>query len=207
MDLWIVKETCLDKNYEQYCTQIHDGWNVIDVGAGIGDFTVVAAKATPHGHVYAYEPFLESFELLRHNLELNDVFNVRAFRKAVGSSSRKMRLSIAGYEVQYSTNNVSSVFEEVDGISLSDILNENQLEHCDFLKMDCEGCEFDVLLNTPAAVLEKIERICLEYHDGVTNFSHKDLVEYLSKLEFGVETHPNPAHSYLGFLYAFRPRR
>jgi hypothetical protein len=65
MDVWIIKETCLDRDYERVGTDLQDGWNVVDIGAGLGDFTVYAARRCPHGTVYAYEPFPESFALLQ----------------------------------------------------------------------------------------------------------------------------------------------
>src|SRR5512138_2123518 len=68
MGAWIVKETNLDRDYERYGTPIVDGWNVVDIGAGLGDFTIFAARRTPHGRVYAYEPAPDSIELLRQNL-------------------------------------------------------------------------------------------------------------------------------------------
>ncbi|RQW02921.1 FkbM family methyltransferase, partial [candidate division KSB1 bacterium] len=43
MDVWIVKETCLDRDYESNATPIQDGWTIIDIGAGLGDFAISVA--------------------------------------------------------------------------------------------------------------------------------------------------------------------
>ena len=64
MDAWIVKETNLDRDYEVHGATIQDGWIVVDIGAGLGDFTVFAARRTPHGRVFAYEPAPDSVALL-----------------------------------------------------------------------------------------------------------------------------------------------
>ena len=52
--------------------RLQDGWTIIDIGAGLGDFTAYAAQRSPRGRVLAYEPFPESFALLQQNLKLND---------------------------------------------------------------------------------------------------------------------------------------
>jgi FkbM family methyltransferase len=184
MDVWIVKETCLDRDYESNSVQIKDGWTVVDIGAGIGEFAILVAKEHPSSQVYAYEPFPESFDLLEENLKLNVTRNVRAFQMAIGSRSGKMRLATTGEAVQHTTTHstvsgsASSVIE-VRGLSLDDLFRINGLAHCDFLKIDCEGCEFEILFNANPMTLKKISRICLEYHDGFTEFSHVDLVSYL----------------------------
>ncbi|RLC75666.1 MAG: FkbM family methyltransferase [Chloroflexi bacterium] len=209
MDVWIVKETCLDRDYESNSVQIKDGWTVIDIGAGIGEFATLVAKEHPSSQVYAYEPFPESFVMLEENLKLNATRNVRAFQIAIGLKSGKMTLATTGEAVQHTTThstvsgNASSMIE-VQGLSLDDLFRVNSLAHCDFLKIDCEGCEFEILFNASPMTLKKINHICLEYHDGFTEFSHVDLVNYLQQNEFRVKIVPNPVHSYLGFLYAHR---
>jgi hypothetical protein len=60
MDVWIIKESCLDRNYEAASVPVRDGWTIVDIGAGLGDFSVHAARLNPSGAVYAFEPFPES---------------------------------------------------------------------------------------------------------------------------------------------------
>ncbi|NJN44129.1 MAG: FkbM family methyltransferase, partial [Anaerolineae bacterium] len=47
MDVWIIKETCLDQDYEKHGTAIDEGWTVIDVGAAAGDFAILTAHEHP----------------------------------------------------------------------------------------------------------------------------------------------------------------
>src|SRR5512140_603728 len=51
MDVWIVKETCLDRQYERFAVPIQDGWSVLDIGAGLGDFAISVGRAHPHCRV------------------------------------------------------------------------------------------------------------------------------------------------------------
>lgn len=204
MDVWIIKETCIDRDYESVATAIQDNWTVIDIGAGLGDFAVSVAYEHPNCRVYAYEPFPESYRLLEENIKLNSISNVIAAPMAVGARSGEMTLFTTGAAVQHTTTNISGLAEAVtvQGLCLDDVFKVNDLLLCNFLKIDCEGGEFDILFNASEATLKKIENISIEYHDGVTGFSHKDLVTYLQQRGFEVKTVPNPVHKHLGFLYA-----
>jgi len=207
MDVWVVKETCLDRDYEVNATAIQDHWTIIDIGAGLGDFAISVAYEHPTCRVYAYEPFPESYKLLEENIALNGVNNVMAYPVAIGARSDQMTLFATGAAVQHTTTQASSPAAgiSVQGLCLDDLFAVNALTTCDFLKMDCEGGEYDILFNAGEMTLQKIRNICLEYHDGVIKFSHKDLVHYLQQRGFLVRTAVNPVHSHLGFLYARQP--
>ncbi len=209
MDVWIVKETCLDRDYEVNGTPILDDWTVIDIGSGIGEFAILTAAEHPNCQIFAYEPFPESFALLQENLQLNQTNNVHAFPIAVSSDSGKLTLATTGEAVQHTTTDstvsgAASSFIEVEGISFETLFEANSISRCNFLKIDCEGCEFELLLKASAETLAKIDHICLEYHNGFTEFAHQALVDHLQGHGFQVKTTPNPVHQYLGFLYAYR---
>ena len=209
MDIWIVKETCLDKDYEVNGIPIEDGWQVIDIGAGLGDFVLSVANGRPNCKIWAFEPFPESFGLLQENIALNQIENVHAIQKAVSSKLGTMKMFLTGAAVQHivsnehlsdSAANAQSI--EVESESINDLFSAAGIAHCNFLKMDCEGGEFDILLNATPGTLAKIHHICLEYHNNATSFTHVDLEEFLKSRGFSVRTEKNPVHDYLGFLYA-----
>ncbi|HDD24529.1 MAG TPA: FkbM family methyltransferase [Chloroflexi bacterium] len=210
MDIWIIKETCLDRQYERQGVEIKDGWVVLDIGAGLGDFAICVALEHPHSTVYAYEPFLESFAMLEENLDLNQVRNVKAFPYALSSQVGSIDFHIVSKEaVQHSTAfglDGAQDSIQVPSTTLDHIFDEIQSDRCDYLKMDCEGAEYEILLNASDSALQRIGHICLEYHDGVTEFSHHDLVRFLEGKGFRVWLTPNPAWAHLGFLYAMNRR-
>jgi FkbM family methyltransferase len=208
MDIWIIKETVLDRDYEVHGVPIEDGWTVFDIGAGLGDFAISVARRHPNCRVYAYEPFAESLMLLHANLALNGVTTVRAFPYAIGAGAGQLQLQTSsGIAVKHSTAQAAPVVSSAAGIevqskTLAQVFEELNLDHCDFLKMDCEGAEYDILLTCSPDTLDKIRHISLEYHDGVTRFSHRDLADFLQRAGFDVRTTPNPAHHEIGFLSA-----
>ncbi|MEM0136250.1 MAG: FkbM family methyltransferase, partial [Thermoplasmatales archaeon] len=61
---------------------------VVDVGAGIGDFSILAANAVgENGKVLAIEPSTRNFNLLKKNLVKNNIKNVIIYNYAVSDSS------------------------------------------------------------------------------------------------------------------------
>lgn len=217
MDIWCLKETLIDRFYEKYGEKLQNGWTVVDIGAGLGDFSVHAAHKFPDNQVFAFEPFAESFKLLERNLADNKICNVHIFQQAVGQTgslvldlSRNEPLQITsrqngdGASTSANGNGHGSRTQQVTSLSLNEVFVQNAIRRCDLLKMDCEGAEYDILLNARPEALERVQRLVMEYHDGLTSFSHRDLVALLTALGFKVRLHANPVHADLGYLYACR---
>ncbi|MEM8533473.1 MAG: FkbM family methyltransferase [Chloroflexota bacterium] len=209
MDIWIIKETCLDRDYEANGTPIENGWNIIDIGAGLGDFAIHAARQNPRGMVFAYEPSPDSFALLRKNIHLNNTRNVVAFPQAVNGHMQELQLEVgSGVPVMYSTvshnHTPDSQVLQVHATTLDMLFVDLCLEYCDLLKVDCEGAEYDIFFHTSEETLRRVSRVALEYHNDITPYSHVDLITLLQKQGFGVQHMPNPAHREIGYLYAER---
>jgi FkbM family methyltransferase len=209
MDLWIIKETCLDRDYETDLPAWGGDWRILDIGAGLGDFSVCAARNHPRRRIAAFEPFTESFGLLEENLKLNGVRNVKSFPFAVGATSGPMQLQTAtGVAVRHSTVSTAdprpAASLPVEGVTLETALQKAGFARCDLLKMDCEGGEYDIFFHAPAATLKKIDRISMEYHDECTPHSHGELADFLQGQGFAVHLRSNPVHRHIGFLTAVR---
>jgi FkbM family methyltransferase len=210
MDLWIIKETCLDREYEKGLPAVPEDGTAFDVGAGLGDFAIRMAWKHPRRKIIAFEPFAESFRMLEENLSLNGIENVRCFSYAIGAQSGPMVLQTATAEpVQHSTaspgKTPSRPALQVSGLSLDDAFRAAQVDRCHLLKVDCEGGEYDLFFGASKETLARIGCISMEYHDCVTQYSHADLKTFLEQRGFSVRLRQNPVHSRLGFLTAIRP--
>ncbi len=207
MDIWCIKETFIDHFYERCGTPLSDSWTVVDIGAGLGDFSILAARGYPASRVYAYEPFRASFDLLRKNLLLNQVANVQAFSQAIGGQTGQMQLDLSIPEplqmrsAQAGSPAAARNLALVESLSLADALDQNALTVCDLLKLDCEGAEYDILFHASEETLHRVRRIVMEYHDGVTPYSHVHMETFLREHGFVVTTTPNLVHDHLGYLY------
>lgn len=205
MDVWIVKETCLDRDYERISEPIEDGWAIMDIGAALGDFAVDIAARYPRSVVHAYEPFPESLALLEENIQMNGIDNVTAFGEAIAKEPGTITLELLGEAVQHSTTEQQATDNRaisVPAITLGEAVARLPRGECDLLKMDCEGAEYDILFNADETSLQRIQRIVMEYHNGVTSFSHRDLVLFLEQKGFQVALHPSTVQPHLGLLYA-----
>ncbi len=206
MDIWIIKETCLDRDYERGFVPVENGWTVVDLGAGLGDFAISTARECPDSTVYAFEPLAESYALLLANLELNRLANVRTFPLAVAADAGRLYMATkAGLAERSRTlSREKGSAAPVEAITLDQVFERSKIERCDFLKIDCEGAEYDILFGASEVGLQRIRRIAMEYHEGVTRFGRDDLVRFLEERGFRVRTRPNPAHRDIGFLFAAR---
>jgi FkbM family methyltransferase len=203
LDAWIVKETCLDRDYERASVPLQDGWVIVDIGAGIGDFAIHAAAGRPHTRVLAFEPAPDSFELLQRNMALNGIHNVEPFAVAVSGVAGHTRLDLDEPEPVRRGLAITGV--EVPTTTLDRLFEDLSIACCDFLKIDTEGAEYEILFNTSPRTLERIARVSMEFHEGVTPFGRTDLVRFFESHSFRTAIRPNPVHPTIGLLYAWRP--
>ena len=75
----------------------------------------------------------------------------------------------------------------VQAMPLSRILEGHDVATVNFLKIDCEGSEYEVLPSIDAANWARIQRVVIEYHDIGPDRNHLELVEILRTNGFEVE--------------------
>jgi FkbM family methyltransferase len=212
MDVWSVKETFLDGFYRRYGVPIQDDWTVIDIGAGIGDFSIDAAFGRPNTWVYAFEPFPDSFDYLKKNLALNEVKNVEAFQEAIWSKPGHLVLDVSGGEPLQIASQETKEIEgeppkdavEVPAVTLAFVISRHGLAQVDLLKLDCEGAEYEILMTARKETLDRIHRIVMEYHDLDEKYQHQTLIAYLERKGYRVSWVQNVVHDDIGYLYAER---
>lgn len=181
--------------------------NVIDIGANIGTWTVLAAKTADR--VIAIEPFPRNFNMLQRNILLNELNNVTCIEAAI---SRKKGKSILYFQDGHTGGQTlinegkTAKYLEVSTIRLQDLLDAHNLNIVNTLKMDCEGSEYEILHNTSKKYLQRIKRIVAEIHKIPGKYSAKDwekLSKYLEENGFSV-TIREYGHSNIGILEAIR---
>jgi len=211
MDIWAIKETHLDHFYERCGFPLQNGWTVIDIGGGVGDFTILAAYAFAGSRVFAFEPTPSSFGLLNENLKLNEVANAQAYPVAVWSCDGDVEIDTGlGEPVQFTSQARQGAEPPlagkvvVPGYSLVSVFDMTGAAQCDLMKLDCEGAEYEILFKAPDEVLQRIHRIVMEYHDNAGPFTHRDMARFLEEKGYQVKVYPNIVHPYLGYLSASR---
>ncbi len=136
---------------------VKEGQTVVDIGANIGYFTLLAARLVgPTGTVYAFEPEPHNYEVLLKNLSLNGYDNVVPVQKAVFNVSGTVKLYLSHTDIgahtlrekhdhwQFDTKQ-SGDFVEVEAVTLDEFFKDKG-HPIDVIKMDCEGSEMAVVL-------------------------------------------------------------
>lgn len=121
---------------------------VIDVGAHVGFFTIKARQAVgKNGLVVAIEPEPNNVTFLSENVKACGFKNVIILKKAAGAHKGKAKLYLhgSGWGVSHSLLYVGPQFLPVNVDTLDNIAAELRLKRVDFIKIDVEGAELDVL--------------------------------------------------------------
>jgi FkbM family methyltransferase len=172
-DDMIFKEICIGDAY--HCSligKVADDEVVVDVGAQIGSFSYMWHGRNPTARIYSIEACYDNIELLKENVgSFATVIHAActyekeplAMLNAVLSRSCTGGSIVASLEQVRQTNNPSyrNDFRHIDRLTIHDLMTRCNLQQIDFLKLDCEGCEFSVLDNAP---LDKIGFIFAESH-------------------------------------------
>ena len=170
-----------------YLMKTHDSRVIVDVGANIGDTALYFASK---GYkVIAFEPLSEIYNLAKENINLNPNLkdNITLVKKAVSDKKGKLTIHYNSIEESISASYFTSgtkFQEEVDVTTIPNILEEHNINNPYLLKMDCEGAESDIILNTDLSMFEKIY---LKYHTKFNNVKWQVLVDKLEKDGFQLD--------------------
>ena len=200
-DLMALTHVWMIQEYSNSGFDINDSDIVIDIGAHIGLFALFASQFCKQGKIFCFEPIKENYELLVENINSNKIKNIIPFNFAVSKESDSVKIFLnddySGHSMFLETNN----FVIVKSKSLLDIFSENNIQECNFLKLDCEGAEYDIINSLPSDFLNKIKKSVIEYHLADTHPKLlEQLIKKLRKCSFIVNT--RPLFSDIGFLFA-----
>ena len=196
-DLGVINEAViLDPYLSPGHIRLTETSTVIDIGANIGDFSVQAARLCPRGTVYAVEPVEEHCRIIREQIALNGVTNVKVLACALGAKEGELELHVDGSKS--SSNWGEGKATRVPMTTLEAVMKQHNIERIDVLKMDCEGAEWDIF---PASehLLPRVSQICMEYHNGKKTAAWLD--RWLVERGYQVWRSPGP---WCGLLWARR---
>lgn len=140
--------------------EIRRGNVVLDLGANIGCFTVLASLAVGNGGlVIAVEPSLTAIWYLRKNVENNRLGNVRIVRNFVGSQNRVVR---AQDNTTYAERSTSG--EAVDERTVDTILSNLGIARVDVAKVDIGGDELAAIQSQ--RYVDNVNQFAMEVHNS-----------------------------------------
>ena len=145
----ITNEIFVDKCYERFF-EVEEGDIVVDIGASVGPFTYSILHKNPK-QVFCFEPSEREFKTLISNVIGNSVIPIPKGISDVNSIV--MNDHLFGGE------------DKMESITFERFINLYNIGKIDFLKTDCEGCEYDIftLENLPW-IKNNVRKITGEWH-------------------------------------------
>jgi len=193
------------KELEIFQSLLKEGMTIVDAGANIGLYSLVASKIVGNsGKVISYEPSFETFQILKNNIEINNVSNVvltncglgetedevLILRQDMGTKDAERYIMPSNHVPDENLINVKEINskEEIRIDTLDNNLKKNKINKIDFLKIDTEGFEYYILLGAKEILLNSPEIImlmeCTALGTSRANTTQKKVFELLGDLGF-----------------------
>ena len=158
------------------------GREVVDVGANTGD-TALYFVLNGARKVIAVEPLPNVAKCANENVRLSSATDkIKVINAALSDEPVSVPCDYDVLSSRYfSTLNASGPCK-VPGVTLGDLLS--MVDEPYLLKMDCEGCEAQVILGSERERLRAFEHIMFEAHPHITGVSNDKLLASLKELGF-----------------------
>jgi FkbM family methyltransferase len=174
---------------------LRPGMTALDIGAHNGLYSLLASKKVgPRGRVISFEPSPRERKALRLNLALNWMRNVSVQGMALGSEAGEADFYLVeGYATGCNSLRPPAVESEtrklrVKTISLDEFLRDRRIHRVDFIKLDTEGAELEILrgarklLSAPPRPVLLVE--VSEIRTAPWGYSAREILRFMEQLEY-----------------------
>ena len=205
LDFKVINETWTENVYRIYSDQFNGNGVFVDIGANIGSVSLFVDSFNRNRNdnnklrVIAVEPEPDNLVLLNQNIQNNPVQNITIVPNAIWHEEKMVSISSRGGNSSI-VNLENEIKTDVAAITMEQLFSLHNIKEVDVMKIDIEGAEFDLIINTPAETLAKIKRLVLEF-DKSFDGSFGRMIEKLAK-QFGIEILGSPERG--GYVYANR---
>jgi FkbM family methyltransferase len=159
------------------------GQIVLDVGAHVGAYTLRAAKMVgDRGRVIALEPTPATYRMLLQNVQLNNADNVTVVNVAAWNQASELKLYHAYHPGLYSVKtDRDQGYDIVKAKPIAEILRTLGFNHVDWVKIDTEGAEREVL----EGMLEMLPS-CPNIIAEVNSANRAWLMDFVKQYDYGL---------------------
>lgn len=184
---------------------------ILEAGAHIGRDTIKMAKLWPNSKIYAFEPVPELFKELEikakkfnnifcYNLALGQKNEPRKFFVSSGRSTAVSSLYEPGQELKE-----ENIFNEinVDVVNLDNWAKENKIKKIDFMWLDMQGAELEVLEAAPT-IIKNTQVLLIEANlsQRYKNISlYQEIIDKISLMGFEPIAQDAPRHEKVNILF------
>ena len=156
---------------------------VFDIGANVGYYSLLAAVLSgPGGKVFAFEPLLRNVDYLRKHVAINHMDNVTVIEAAVSDHDGEASFQLGASDAMGHLSDRGEI--KVKMVCLDALLEAGEIPLPDFMKIDVEGAEFDVLIGS-----QKILAACkpVLFLDTHSREAHLPTIALLQNLGYEFE--------------------
>lgn len=154
----MLDEIFIRENYKFNCQS--NSPTIIDCGANIGLSVLYFKLQYPDAVIHAFEPDPVAYEKLVANIEANGFKDVFTYKEAIWIEEGELVFETDGSWGGHIGDNASSVGVTVNARKLDGLLDK----HVDFLKMDIEGAESDVIMHSKELIAKNVDKLFFEWH-------------------------------------------
>jgi FkbM family methyltransferase len=166
---------------------------IFDVGANNGDYSLMIRKEFPDSKIFAFEPVKETFKVLE---KKTNRANINVYQFGLGEENKTSRIFYGkektsptasvfiDVEKKLGKSNINS--EKINIKKIDDFVEDNKIEGIDFLKIDVEGNELNVLKGAKKLIdKNKIKIIQFEFNEMnlISKATFRDFQELLKDYE------------------------
>ncbi|MBG0784661.1 MAG: FkbM family methyltransferase [Anaerolineaceae bacterium] len=164
-------------------TAIPEGAVVYDIGANVGYYSLMAAVVSgPKGHVYAFEPLPRNVDYLRKHVTLNKMTDrITVFDVAVSDKTGEAAFDLGASTSMGHLAETGGI--KVKQVRLDDMVASGEIKAPDYMKVDVEGAEYDVLNGARALLAQYKPVIFLDTHNRE---AHNATVKLLNELDYEI---------------------
>lgn len=180
---------------------------IVDIGANIGYYTLMAAKAASEGKIYAFEPSSKTFHLLARNLLFNQLTNAVAIPMAISEEGGTKNLYVSKQENSgltglMKTDKYDESIEEITATTLDEWYEKEGLKKIDLIKIDIEGADF-LALKGMSKILQTCQPVLFVEISKPLLYRYKNTTEevYDYLLNFGYKAYCIIAENTLQYAF------
>ncbi len=186
-----------------------EGDVVIDVGAGVGEETIVLSKLVgPTGKVFAIEAHPDTFRALTLNKEKNKLDNVILINKAIADVPGSLFIQNADNSLANKITTDDAGTFKIEATTFDDLFDTYKLEQVNFVKVNIEGAE-QLLVKGFNKSISKVLHLAISCHDfryhleGDEFFKTKEIVlAFLNKYKYRITLRNTNISLFNDYVYA-----
>lgn len=199
----VFNEIVCHKTYMNDFINVENNDIIVDIGFNYGLFSILSLHRNPE-KILAFEPNLKNVEFFKKNMKIP---KINLHNNAVSNIDSTIKFYCTQPSVHSTTKeHISKFYEhktyEVNCLDINTIIKNFNLNKIDYLKVDCEGAEFDIFDSITYDYLNNnIKKIAIEYHDSFESDNVQNLIKKLNYCNFKVIEKKTGGHN-IGMIYA-----